>query len=614
MATIRLSTRAGGRCILRILVLLSLAPLLATPPIKAATAATLSCATPYFQCQVVGKVGQAGLTGLGREVSINDGGKVAFVGMVAEGQALFVADGTAAPSNITSGPTHSTRSFAPNVHINNQDQVLAREEDVETGRDLLRIWNGDSPDTIVKEVAQGGGPGDPLVTVARDASMNNTAQVVYSAQRFSAPELRLAAGVRTIIEPVYPMIADDGQVVIRAGANDAAVVQIYDASLQRGQDIATKEMGFTRLGRRPGISDDGSTVAFYGDLSAEGAARLGAAPGPGVFAAVRLKSVWIVQRVAGIGGNDPFSAFDLDARVSVNDLRTVTYMASDTGGDKGIYTSRLNFFPVVVGGRTTYVDRVPPRKVIAQGDQITTLGTVRDVAISDSLNDADDIAFWVRTTQGEAVLRATRQCVDADYGNPATTTYINQYDAGSRLGLPATPTGIRGGNACGPSALTMLLNTLNRMSGRAERVDLAEAYRRSMQFLAFDGVDNRFLWRAGLAYVHTKGFKSARLVSGGRKELDDLLDRGVPVVVGTALGLEPNFQPGGGHVVLFLGRTAKGDYVVQDPAGNYSGRDGHYGRGSCGDYRIYSAKMFDAHPDLFKLAGGRMLAVPPQYP
>jgi hypothetical protein len=160
----------------------------------------------------------------------------------------------------------------------------------------------------------------------------------------------------------------------------------------------------------------------------------------------------------------------------------------------------------------------------------------------------------------------------------------------------------------------MLLNTLNRMHGSPERVDLAEAYRRSMQLSAFDGVDNRFVWQAGLAYARTKGFKTARLVYGGRKALDDLLDRGIPVVVGTGLGLEPNFRPGGGHVVLFLGRTAKGDYVVQDPAGYYSGRDGHYGRGSCGDYRIYAAKMFDAHPDLFKLAGGRMLAVPPQYP
>lgn len=324
------------------------------------------------------------------------------------------------------------------------------------------------------------------------------------------------------------------------------------------------------------------------------------------------------------GDNDQglFSAFSPDSRVSVNSVGTIVYMASDTSANLGIYTSRFDFIYDPLRLASFSVSSTPSL-VTQVGDTIDGIGIVRNLSIHDPLNNKNrgTIVFWALTDTGnQAIVRAIPLCQSNNSNYSALlrnrNPYIHQYAAGRELNIPFSSTGVRGGNACGPSSLTMLLNTFKFTSTRSQRFDLYSAstdaiYRNTMTQPPADFVNNLFDWADALnlvttqyAYLDSTLFEQNRLslpptVRDLKAFIDDKLSLGIPVLVSTTFssGLRVPVAWGGGHVVMFVGRTLVGDYIVKDPAGNYfAGRDNlneHYGLDaggnirSCGDNVIY---------------------------
>ena len=96
------------------------------------------------------------------------------------------------------------------------------------------------------------------------------------------------------------------------------------------------------------------------------------------------------------------------------------------------------------------------------------------------------------------------------------------------------------------------------------------------------------------------GWTSARLRTLGatveqiEARLLTSLARG-PVVISTAFGNAAWGQTGDGNLIAILGADRRGNFIVEDPAGNWftspkSGaftRGGHYGPRSCGHRALY---------------------------
>ena len=122
---------------------------------------------------------------------------------------------------------------------------------------------------------------------------------------------------------------------------------------------------------------------------------------------------------------------------------------------------------------------------------------------------------------------------------------------------------------------------------RARAAQVQGVYENVMSDVPVDFGSNGFnAWNAWNYARTTLGWTDAELFQPGATPggpspisttwLDDHLDRGVPVLMKLVWqlragkpGRQGQHPPGGGHIVLFVGRTARGDYVVYDPAGDY---------------------------------------------
>jgi hypothetical protein len=133
-----------------------------------------------------------------------------------------------------------------------------------------------------------------------------------------------------------------------------------------------------------------------------------------------------------------------------------------------------------------------------------------------------------------------------------------------------------------------------RSAGRRDLPTLKTAYYRTMQRNVFSGAK-------AVALLRSKGWRSARLRSLGVK-VEDIqgriltsLARG-PVVISTSFGSGPWGQTGAGHVIAIVAADRRGNFIVEDPAGNwfaspnggFFARGGHYGRGACGHRGMYA--------------------------
>lgn len=701
-------------------------------------------AANHFSYEIIAKTGDSSLTGMGDGPSINDMGVVAFVGQLPGGEAVFVGDQQSPLTNITPSFVSSTRAFGRFVQINNFNKVVARDRlSGAPLRSLVRVWDVNS--FAFSTIARGGGTSDIYDSVLAAPSLNNNEtllednaaaggnndgicdiaeacipQVTFSA--FIGVSNFLATPQKTPVSlsdsglysqilideaTVRPMIADTGAIVARIGSVGDYVISLFNKTNDLA--IANLAKGFTTVGLSPGISDDGRIVAFYGDLSASGAAALGTTSGPGIFAwidrvcvssgpdgvldsahggddivtplGVRSGANGVCEtsaieddrqlvgvgqlsgrviRVAGVSANgqlDPgelcldldangrcdanepdvgaIASFDQDSRVGVNSVGTVTYVAFDTSGNKTLFASQVEL--IVANPMSSEPASVasPPEAVIAAGSSVVGVGLVTNIGVYDPISDRvvtkdaqgkDDkrslggVAFWISTSAGmQAILRAHRLCPNDDYATLSSNPYINQYDAGPVLNLPissATSGAIRGGNACGPSSMTMLINGYKVANAVPRRLNLftsadystltkVSAYGMTMKLAPMDNANNKFDWGRAQTYLKHLGYKGANQFSHAtsvnptvgqlKAYLDDNLAMGVPVLLSTTYSSKRRDHTNpysDGHVILAVGRTSNGDYLVKDPAGDYfagaANANQHYGLGkSCGGVVLY---------------------------
>ena len=193
--------------------------------------------------------------------------------------------------------------------------------------------------------------------------------------------------------PLWPMASDDDRFIITIPIQPNVTrrrLNLYSAGLTLLYRIANEPANsdFDEIGSKPGISDDGKVIVFYGNLTASGAQRLTnigvgvnlmvrqrngtflPASGPGIFASIDDDtSPRKIVRIAGIDGELgrrsngqklKFGSYESETRVSVihqargavgidDDVIVVCFMATPNGtgqynpnASKGIWTKRVD--------------------------------------------------------------------------------------------------------------------------------------------------------------------------------------------------------------------------------------------------------------------------------
>jgi hypothetical protein len=321
-----------------------------------------------YRHTVMAQSGQAGLTGIKSAPSINDLGSIAFIGQDINGDQLYWGDGKTL-ANLSAN--HSNHTFSTTLQINNSCNIVARD----TGSSntfYLRLWQATSPGsfTVVDSTvglrqsycaggSLAGQPcesstncfdfNDPDPTNFFDCvqppqshyvsllfpTLNNNNETAYIGGltgsltnavallgRQGTYEYPLPSNFKNLREP---QLSDAGRVVARAGASSSSPIWMFERNLWAVVEIASQASGFSTLGQMPGISDDGSIIAFVGDRGS----------GPGVFISfVGLNGTLVRLNIAGenaavpkpeLGELSPtaplfFTSVDLVSRVSVKSL------------------------------------------------------------------------------------------------------------------------------------------------------------------------------------------------------------------------------------------------------------------------------------------------------
>ena len=405
------------------------------------------CLSTAYDFSMIAKTGEIGLTGTSNVPSINDAGKVAFVGQFADGNGIVVGDGTKLPTNINPNLSHTpSLTFSPAVQINNTDRVVAVDRNSASGYTSyqLRTWNADATNAFLIWESAGipRHSGDHFDAISSFSTINNTNEIVspslistpnttsWNLQYQSSIADHETIGTFPAPQSLRPMAADGEKVVARAGNVATSPIDLY-SRLPGGvfltTSIAGASTGFTALGQAPGISEDGKVIAFYGERSpASGMPAV-----PGIFASVLTPDKGrVIVQVAGISGNNvldpgetftdlnhngvfdsgegdtgPITALDPNARVDANDS-TILFTATDASGHKAIFTATLNLADPTNPDSITFEEQT---EVVSVGQKVHTDrgdATIADLAIDRSINTGGQVAFWASTDIGSVVLRA----------------------------------------------------------------------------------------------------------------------------------------------------------------------------------------------------------------
>jgi hypothetical protein len=218
----------------------------------------------YYRFDVVAAAGQGGLTDVQQSPSINDSGVVAFTGVTASGNGIYVSDVSGAtPRNLTSNFTAPNRVFTPSPQINNSNQVVAHERltDAQGLHHLLRRWDGSPTNPQTATIIAGAnfiGFND-FNFIYPFAGINNNNEAAFNAQKVVGPQANeeLVTGIRPTFNEaplpnaasaLRPMVGDNSRVVVRAGGLTTHPILMYQYNLSSAVSIASGPT-YTTLGR-----------------------------------------------------------------------------------------------------------------------------------------------------------------------------------------------------------------------------------------------------------------------------------------------------------------------------------------------------------------------------
>jgi hypothetical protein len=249
-------------------------------------------------------------------------------------------------------------------------------------------------------------------------------------------------------------------------------------------------------------------------------------------------------------------------------------------------TASVGELEAVAGAEANY--RLAPPKSEAgtngKGEPETFIWVAQTYCLTATATD-----FYVTSAHGTG-------SYSGDMSQWPSSPYINQYEAGAHVGLPAG-----GAHADGASALMMgMRQVLGATAPTGGWPSLNEVYERTAN------ASGNFDPEQGLKLLKELGFAQARITplpsdrasvsdagppypisypnATNEAAIDHALQSG-PVVVETGLGTGEWGKVGSGHMLLITGIDPQhpGEYVVDDPAGNYfSSPANHYGSSKYG--------------------------------
>ena len=457
----------------------TIAPTCSPNPVLSAdgnTCEDTSNTDPAYKYTVIAASDGSDIRNFSRTVSQNNKGTVAFIAESAVGSenwsSLRKGDGKSAATLVASSSSHRIFSFG--IQINDSNQIIAHDTQPGTDTSLthIRLWNAnDGMLDVWGDVASGQylNIGTQFDAVFSWPVVSNTHIEVYGAYNShsfqTCPELCLIVGASPYaIEAMpRPMIADSTVTVwtqsIQNDPNLAQLIIVNDREALNDQDTRISR-NFTNFGKAPGISDDAAAIVFYAVLSEFNAQQFGITPGPGIFALIETKSDYKLVRIAGLHGNgqlDPgetwtdsnsngvvdageddglFIDFNIDTRVAVNNtdgekqrVATVTFQADNRKGKGGLYASRI-----AIDYDDNRVFVLPPTAVVEMDQTLPGIGgTVEDFETYDPVNTRGQIAFWLRTSAGEFVVRAEPNIAPLIFVPGLMGSYLYDRDIDSEL-------------------------------------------------------------------------------------------------------------------------------------------------------------------------------------
>lgn len=433
----------------------------------------------YYDYSLIAQSG-VGLGSILSSASINDSGDVAFVaGNAAGHQSIYAGQGTAAAS-IVSFPTPSAeRMYGGDVQINNSGQVSAA--DVLGAQRRARIWNVNMPgtNTIIAASSIPRADTSHFDSMGNFTSISNDGQLAFAGLENPGSndpafwEVQLddtlvdrrdvfspTTQVVELVTPPSPFFrfkaANGDRVVVANRQNNQTGITLYDITGIDSSDVlATTTSSWTELGIRPGISDDGSVVAFVGT---QGAAR-------GVYVSfLDEQGVRKTELVVGLNQGVPlgydasgapihFGDLDLDGRLGVEiyhkqggssdrfesgESMIVSFVGTPNSASKNnpvtnspfLFSNQRGLWTIKLDANTKRATGLPPvsytqssaTPVVQVGDVISG-HIITDFGVNDPLAKVSaaqtgavdhQLAFWAKAGTTDLIVRARQQDMDGD--------------------------------------------------------------------------------------------------------------------------------------------------------------------------------------------------------
>ncbi|MDB5327683.1 MAG: hypothetical protein JWM57_3252 [Phycisphaerales bacterium] len=418
-----------------------------------------------YSYDVIAQSGVGNFTGFGTGPSINDDGIVAYVGKHQVGDGLFIKPAGGTSKEISpSFDNDSSRTFMQTVQINDKGQVAAQARVVgATLKSFIELWNSASTDSYTTAATGDSGGNAQFSAVFPFPTTNNSGQTAFGVLNGSTRSLATPTKTIAAAGVLMPMIADNGNIIVRAGSAANSPITLYNNSLGVVQIVADSSMGFTTLGGAPGVSDDGKVVVFAGDRG----------KGQGIFARFLNGSTWgAIVTIAGENGttaagagpelgfddagkNVFFSSFSMDTRVGVvhkelgvtgmvGDSVDVSFIGTPSANGStntrtglpmlftnklGLWTTRVNMDTNLNSLAGALVVHPAGSLVVAQvgdkigGQTITGLGVNDPISLATTdaagksrvIRPGDHrVAFYATTSSGSMIVRATHLDSDED--------------------------------------------------------------------------------------------------------------------------------------------------------------------------------------------------------
>jgi len=328
----------------------------------------------------------SGLSFLDDACGIDNGRRIVFTAVDGTGSRIFVSepDGSVLPV--------STTAFArvySGAAITGSGEVAARDR-TQPALDQVTRWSSPVESMVIGKAPQHFDFAHTLV------ELNDAGVVVFSAidglstiliADSSSPPAVLAEYIGD--QPLAPVVANTGEVLVTEPSGDLVLFQPPSASSTLLQEAG---VDLDVIGTRPGISPNGSAIAYTASLGGVDHVRVGFREGAA-----------FTESVAAQVGQSGFDAIDHDVRVAIeaessnatSSILRTALVATRSGAQELV----LGLTSVDTGGSQVSFGQTAWSTVARAGDELDG-STITSITATDPLNAAGDLAFVVDLADG----------------------------------------------------------------------------------------------------------------------------------------------------------------------------------------------------------------------